>query len=218
MIRTLILIFLHIGLVLCLCLGCSGPVFHPVADEEITESDQISLMLSVSDTLFSCSAVRAYREGWNPLRWPEAFDKDSLGPQLYLWLRNAGPAVLVPMDLPRGDLDVAIAGRGPSNPMELEFTVDGKKFDREALRKQFHAPIGPPCEGYEKTLRYVKTGESVSISFPISFARRLNSEEIVPGVYELAVVLNGVCEGKSDKPLWRGKARSNRIRFHIVDK
>jgi len=68
-------------------------------------------MLSVSDSSFSYSAVKAYRAGWNPFRLPETVDKDSLGPQLYLWLHNAGPGVLVPIDLPRHELDVAIAGR-----------------------------------------------------------------------------------------------------------
>jgi hypothetical protein len=217
MIRTLILKFLHIGPVFCLCLGCSGPVFHPVADDEITESDQMSLMLSVSDTLFSCSAVRAYREAWNPFRLPEAFDKDSLGPQLYLWIRNAGPAVLVPI---RNDnLGIPMDGEGQGHPLELEVTVDGKGFDNSERNRALKTPVDrPPCDEYAKLLMYVKTGESVPVRFPINFARCLNTEEIKPGEYEVAVVLKSACDGETDKPLWRGKVMSNRIRFRLVDK
>jgi len=45
------------------------------------------------------------------------------------------------------------------------FSTEGKEFDYGIYKKALSNPVEPPCTGYAKLLRYVKTGESIPSLF-----------------------------------------------------
>lgn len=193
-----------------------GPHYYKV--ERIPDSDRITLTITLSDSIVHHdSLIQCAKEVcrlWNVDGSPVC---SSLPLDLQVAIHNSGPGVYLPLKT----FDFGYDNFGSGVNVETFVLYEGRGWAPDdtptsgVVVSNFH-----PCRNYDDLLMYLGPDTTVALNlimWNLTAAIVGFRDEIPLGHYEFFIKLTARCTADTDKPIWVGKTRSNRVSLYVVD-